>query len=171
MLLVFSPSCLPITLLIGGGGLYYKSFYFVLLFFCLFVCLFVCFYNSTVKVSGPHQIVLTSAFSELTFKCWRFFPIKLSNLCLSLFGFLRWKDSEFSYFKSKLSFIQGHKLNISLVFWGFKFVCLFFFFWLSWVLNFSDLKLLSSQVCWFPTAWSYLLDIWSPNFRVLKFFR
>ena len=122
MLLVFSPSCLPITLLIGGG-LYYKSFYFVLLFFCLFVC----FYKSTVKVSGPHQIVLTSALTELTFKCWRFFPIKLSNLCLSLFGFLRWKDSEFSYFKSKLSFIQGHKLNISLVFWGFKFVCLFFF--------------------------------------------
>ena len=68
MLLVFSPSCLPITLLIGGGGLYYKSFYFVLLFF-LFVCLFVCFYNSIVKVSGPHQIVLTSALTELTFKC------------------------------------------------------------------------------------------------------
>ena len=167
MLLVFSPSCLPITLLMGGGG--YITRVFILS--CFFVCLFVCFYKSTVKVSGPHQIVLTSALTELTFKCWRFFPIKLSNLCLSLFGFLRRKDSEFSYFKSKLSFIQGHKLNISLVFWGFKFVCLFFFFWLLWVLNFSDLKLLSSQVCWFPTAWSYLLDIWSPNFRVLKFFR
>ena len=161
MLLVFSPSCLPITLLIGGG---YITRVFILScsFFCLFVCLFVCFYNSTVKVSGPHQIVLTSALT---------FALKLSNLCLSLFGFLRWKDSEFYYFESKLSFIQGHKLYISLVFWGFKFVCLFFFFWLLWVLNFSDLKFLSSQVCWSPTAWSYLLDIWSPNFRVLKFFR
>ena len=105
MLLVFSPSCLPITLLIGGGG--YITRVLILSCFFLFVCLFVCFYNSTVKVSGPHQIVLTSALT---------FALKLSNLCLSLFGFLRWKDSEFYYFKSKLSFIQGHKLNISLVF-------------------------------------------------------
>ena len=168
MLLVFSPSCLPITLLIGGGGVILQEFLFCLAFF--FVCLFVCFYNSIVKVSGPHQIVLTSALTELTFKCWRFCS-KTFKFMLKSFGFLRWKDSEFYYFKSKLSFIQGHKLNISLVFWGFKFVCLFFFFWLLWVLNFSDLKLLGSQVCWSPTAWSYLLDIWSPNFRVLKFFR
>ena len=81
----------------------------------MFVCLFVCFYNSIVKVSGPHQIVLTSALTELTFSV-DVFALKLSNLCLSLFSFLRWKDSEFYYFKSKLSFIQGHKLNISLVF-------------------------------------------------------
>ena len=67
MLLVFSPSCLPITLLIGGGGVILQEFLFCLAF--LFVCLFVCFYNSTDKVSGPHQIVLISALTELTFKC------------------------------------------------------------------------------------------------------
>ena len=53
-----------------GWGVILQEFLFCLAFFvCLFVCLFVCFYNSTVKVSGPHQIVLTSALTELTFKC------------------------------------------------------------------------------------------------------
>ena len=68
MLLVFFTQLFAHNLINwGGGGVILQEFLFCLAF--LFVCLFVCFYNSTVKVSGPHQIVLISALTELTFKC------------------------------------------------------------------------------------------------------